>query len=62
MAGYRSLSSSSATAVDDRRHPHVPVLIVGAGPVGLVLSFILTKLGYLSAFFLLYIILFFGLV
>ncbi|XP_072969694.1 uncharacterized protein [Typha angustifolia] len=25
--------------------PHVPVLIVGAGPVGLVLSFLLTKMG-----------------
>ncbi|ONL97327.1 FAD/NAD(P)-binding oxidoreductase family protein [Zea mays] len=25
--------------------PHLPVLIVGAGPVGLVLSFLLTKFG-----------------
>jgi hypothetical protein len=25
--------------------PHLPVVIVGAGPVGLVLSFLLTKFG-----------------
>lgn len=42
--------SSSSCAVDSdkdsgREVPHLPVLIVGAGPVGLFLSILLTKLG-----------------
>ncbi|PKA55809.1 hypothetical protein AXF42_Ash012101 [Apostasia shenzhenica] len=31
--------------VGEGGEPHIPVLIVGAGPVGLVLTFLLTKLG-----------------
>lgn len=48
-------SSSSFGTVDPRKSngggggekevPHLPVLIVGAGPVGLILSILLTKLG-----------------
>jgi hypothetical protein len=39
----RPLFSSLAGGGGDA--PHLPVVIVGAGPVGLVLSFLLTKFG-----------------
>jgi hypothetical protein len=42
----RSLFSSLAGGgTGDDVTPHLPVVIVGAGPVGLVLSFLLTKFG-----------------
>ncbi|KAJ0972388.1 hypothetical protein J5N97_020347 [Dioscorea zingiberensis] len=37
--------SSSSSIMDFTEEPYIPVLIVGAGPVGLVLSILLTKLG-----------------
>ncbi|KAK8949460.1 hypothetical protein KSP39_PZI006102 [Platanthera zijinensis] len=41
----RFSSSSSSCAFNPTGEPYIPVLIVGAGPVGLVLTFLLTKLG-----------------
>ncbi|RZS17043.1 hypothetical protein BHM03_00049149, partial [Ensete ventricosum] len=55
VLGLFSSSSSSSGTVDPKKSygggggenevPHLPVLIVGAGPVGLILSILLTKLG-----------------
>ncbi|KAG0501023.1 hypothetical protein HPP92_001095 [Vanilla planifolia] len=43
---FRCFSSScTADFVGEAEEVHFPVIIVGAGPVGLVLSFLLTKLG-----------------
>ncbi|XP_020681130.1 uncharacterized protein LOC110098599 [Dendrobium catenatum] len=47
--GTPFFSSKSSTGacdpIGEGAEPYIPVLIVGAGPVGLVLSFLLTKLG-----------------
>lgn len=48
----RGLCCSATSVKKNGGHETLPVLIVGAGPVGLVLSMLLSKLGDTHSFFL----------